>query len=113
MKDPILKIVVTPLVTILFFAIILVLIGAGTKKVQSKKIIDTQVVTCNTSGLAKTYIGVMAKKGYQVQHIVSQNVATSIEKDYYFYNGGGIHGNYFRDLRGDFVIIFTKEIEVK
>lgn len=100
----------------LIFASLIMIAGiflAATKKPESKKIIDTQVFTCNTSGLAKTYIDLMSKKGYQVQHIVSQNVATSIEKDYYFYNGGGVKGNYYRDLRGDFVIIFTKEIEVK
>lgn len=109
MKDPIIKIVVAPLVTIVVFAIMLVLIGAGTKKVQPKKIIDTKVFTCNTSGLAKTYIDMMTKKGYQVQQIVSQNVATSIDNSYQFY---GTRSNY-RDLRGDFLIVLTKEIEVK
>lgn len=82
---------------------------AGTKKPEPKKVIDTQVITCNTSGLAKTYIGLMVKKGYQVQHIISQSVATSVNEGYRYYPASSD----YRDLRGDFVIIFTKEIEVK
>jgi len=96
---------------VLIFAAIIATAGmflAATKKPETKKIIDTQVVTCNTSGLAKTYIDLMVKKGYQVQHIISQSISTSIEKDYYFYQSGS-GGHRYRDLRGDFVIIFTKE----
>ncbi len=85
--------------------VIAVLLLSATKKPKIK-IVDTKTFTCNTSGLAKSYIDSWSKKGYQVQFIISQSVSTSIDNYYHNYISG--NSNY-RDLRGDIIIIMTKE----
>jgi hypothetical protein len=72
---------------------------------DKKKKIDTKVEICITPAIAKIYIDAYAKRGYQVAHLVSQSVSTSIQTS----SGTRYHGKY-RDLQGSFVLVMTKEI---
>lgn len=85
---------------------VLVLFIAATPNKKPKTIIDTQVFTCNTSGLAKAYILDWSRKGYKVDHMISQSVSTSIQTR----NNGRAYFETYRDIKGDIIIVMTKEI---
>lgn len=87
---------------VIIAAFILFIAASPNNKKNKIKRFETKVFTCNTVLIAKKYIELYAKQGFNVDYMISQNVSTSIDR---------FHSSSYRDIRGDILLVMKKEIE--
>lgn len=80
-------------------------------KTETKIVTDTKCFVNQNMSTIKMYIEIYAKQGYTVKQLISQNVSTSID-DYYHHHVGGISGGYYRDIKGDIILVIEKQTTV-
>jgi hypothetical protein len=77
---------------------IVILLAATMPKGRTKSLVAT------TSWQAALIINKECSDGWKFKQAFSQNVSTSIQTDYYWYNGG----KRYRDIKGDIILVFEK-----
>jgi hypothetical protein len=75
------------------------------QQAKTETVIETKCFVHHSMNQIKFYVDCYSMQGYTVKQITSQSISTSIDEAYR--NSGG--GNYYRDVKGDIILILEKQ----